>query len=422
MLRKLALQTIRQKKFRTFLASTSITIGTASLILFLGLSSGIKQATFAEIEKTSPLTQITVRPNAENTGIISFIAQSEGSKLTKEDIETISKLENIVEVYPEIQFSDFASIEARLLGFVMTTDAMVFGVPTGFIENDITSANLWDRTEEPFPTLIPRRILDLYNLGIAAPRGLPKISEESLLGKELKLYPSYSTFFPGSKTKVEPLRLEVVGFSDKANLLGVTLSTQVVEKLNTDYSKTTPLITELFVVTNDPSKTTETAKKIEELGFNTEYFQKNFEEIEAKFAYLSLSMGTISLIILLTAGIAIISTFLATIAERTKELGLFRAIGATKRHIKQIILYESIIIGLIGSTSGIILGYLGSKIIDSVGLKQLEITSLAPETLFNIDLKLIIITLTFGILLSMLAAYIPAKKASNINPIEALNK
>lgn len=421
MILTLALKNLKQKKFRSFLAILSIVIGTASIILFLGLSSGIENASFEELEKQNPLTQITVRPNLEKTSLLSFIGSSEKGALTEETIQMISKIDGVETIHPEIQFNNFASLEASLLGFSLITDTMIFGVPLGFIENDISSPELWEQTSEPYPALIPRKLLDLYNMAIAYPQGLPTISEESLLGKEMTLYPNYSTFFPEFSSKSNKLKIEVVGFSDKINLVGATLPYEVVESFNKKYTTTpTTKYLELFVETKDPSLTTEIAQQIEELGFNTQYFQKNAQEIEAKYKYLSISLGTISLIILLTATIAIISTFLATIAERTKEIGLFRALGAKKSYIKRLILTEAGIIGLIGSIIGIIVGILSSMIIDKIGLQQLEKTAFSADTLFMITPTLIIITIIFGTLLSLLAAYIPAQKAAKINPIKAL--
>ncbi len=427
MLTQLALQNIRRKKFRTFLASLSIAIGTASLILFLGLSNGIREATFEEIEKKSPLTQITVHPKVEDAGIVSFLAKSDENKLNQQTIKEISEIEGVKAIYPEIQFNNFSSLEASLLGFSLITDTMVFGMPTGFIEDDLSAssdnenpAEIWKRKEQPYPALIPRRILDLYNLGIAIPRGLPTVSEESLLGKDLKLYPNYSTFFPGLDDKKEVIRLEVVGFSDKINILGATLPYEIVSEMNAEYSNGENLILELFVETEDASKTAAVATQIEELGYNTQYFQKNLQEVEARFTYLSISLGSISFIILITAGIAIISTFLATIAERRREIGLFRALGATKSHIKKLILIEAGIIGLIGSLIGLLIGLISSGFLEKFALKQLESTTFTPKSLIAIDLQLVGLTILFGLLLSILAAYIPAQQAAKITPNEAL--
>lgn len=423
MLLTLALQKIREKRFRTFLASCSIAIGTASLILFLGLSKGIQNATFEEIEKKSPLTQITVHPDTENTGVVSFITKSEEGKLTQATIDQIAKIEDIKSIYPEIQYNNFASLEVSLLGMSLVTDTMVFGVPKEFITNDLKSPNVWDKKDEPYPALIPRKILDLYNLTVASPQNLPTISEESLLGKDLILYPNYSTFFPIFENRNNRVKLEVVGFSDKTNLIGVTIPYDIAEKLNEQYGNgESTTFLELFVETTDASKTPKIAEEIEELGLRTVYFQKNLKDIEAKFTYLKFSLGIISLIILLTAAISIISTFLATVEQRTKEIGLLRALGATKVHIKTLILVEAGIIGAIGAFTGVILGLGSSILIDKIILKQLAKTTFSVETLFGLNLPLVALSLAFGIILSLLSAYIPAKKAANISPIEALKR
>ena len=419
----LALQNITERKSRVILASLSIAIGTASLIVFLGLSNGIEQATFSELEKKSPLTQITVSPNTKETGIISLLSKTTDGKLNKETIEQISKINGVKNIYPEIQFNNFASLEVPIFGMTLATETMIFGVPAEFIENDISSREIWNKNEEPYPAIIPRKLLDLYNLAVASPQNLPLLSENNLIGKELTLFPNYSTFFPFTGDKTESVKLEVVGFSDKVNLIGATLPYQVVEKLNQENARNlNQNYLELFVETSDPTLTTEVAKKIEKLGYSTAYFQKNLQDVEAKFTYLKTSLGIISLIILLTAAIAIISTFLAGVAERSKEIGLFRAIGATKNHIKKLILIEAGIIGIIGSIIGTAIGLTSSVIIDRIGLEQLKQTTFTPETLFHITPNLILFTIIFGTTVSILAGYLPARKAANINPIEALNR
>jgi len=426
MLITLAYQTIKEKKFRTFLASLSIAIGTASMIVFLGLSNGIQQATFSEIEKKSPLTQITVAPKVEKTGVISLLNRSEKGKLTDETIKQISEIDGIKSIYPEVQYNNFSSLEIPIFGMTLSTETMAFGVPKEFIQNDLKNPAVWDKNTEPYPALIPRKLLDLYNLTIASSQNLPQLSEDSLIGKELTYYPNYSTFFPASSNKYDSIKLEVVGFSDKINLIGVTMPDTTINKFNEKYAGQSPEAAknylELFVETTDAGETANIAKKIEDLGFNTSYFQKNLSDVDAKFTYLKISLGTISLIIFLTAAIAIVSTFLATIAERTKEIGLFRALGATKTHIKILILVEAGITGLIGSSIGLIIGLIGSRIIDKIGLAELAAATFHPETIFHITPELIIGSILFGTLLSILSGLIPAQKAANISPMIALNR
>lgn len=423
MLLKIALNNIGQKRLRSLLATLSITIACASLLLFTGLSAGIKNATFDELEKASPLNQITVRPSTKDTGIVSFLTKSDKGKISEETVTQLSKLPNVKNIHREIQFKNFSSLEINLLGLSLQTDTMVFGLPQDFIQADIKSTSNWQNPQEPYPALIPRRLLDLYNVTIASTQNLPKISEEKLLGKEILLYPNRSTFFPFASGKSQPLPLEIAGFSDKINLLGVTLPYSTVEDLNQEFFPgTTPTYTELYVETTDASVTAATAKAIEALGFSTQYYQKNLADIEAKLTYLSLSLGIISAIIILTAAISIISTFLGTIAERRREIGLLRALGATRYHIKKLILLEAGLIGISGAVLGTAIGLISSHFLSQYALSKLTDTTLNLSSLFNFTPQLIIQTLLFGLILALLSAYLPASQASKLSPIEALTK
>ncbi|MBI4975501.1 FtsX-like permease family protein [Candidatus Peregrinibacteria bacterium] len=419
----LAIKNIKEKKLQVLLAVTSIAISTASLTIFLSLSQGIKQSSFQELEKKSPLTQITIRPNLEKAGIISFLTQSQIGKLNKSTVDEISKIKGIKEVYPETQFNHFASLEADLLGTSLLTDTMIFGLPYNFIKDDIDTRVTWDNSKEPYPAIIPRKILELYNLGVALPQGLPVISEQNLTGKELTIYPNYSTLFPSMNSQDQKISVKIIGFSDKINLIGITLPSDIVEQLNKKYADaSTSSFIEIFAETSGADITRESAAEIEKLGLKTQYFQKNLQEVEEKLKYLSISLWMISLIIFATSAIAISGTFLAKISEMTKEIGLFRALGATKNQIKLLILYEAGIVGILGSVTGIIIGLVGTLMLDNIELSKLDASIFLPKTLFLITPETILITSSFGILLSILSAYIPAQKAANIDPIRALTK
>ena len=176
-----------------------------------------------------------------------------------------------------------------MLGFNLITDTLVFGLPYEFIKDDIkTEKSIWKKQSKPYPTLIPRQLLNLYNTTIASSKNLPTLSEENLIGKILTLYPDYSTFFPIYNDKKNKIEIEVVGFSDKINLIGVTLPYEIIEELNNYQS----MITKIFVETNDASITTKVAEKIEEIGYETTYFQKNLEDVN-KINYLNYSLAII---------------------------------------------------------------------------------------------------------------------------------
>ncbi len=419
----LALKNIKVRKLRTFLISFSITIGTMSLIIFLGLNEGIKKASFEELEKSKSLNEITVRPKVEESQALAVFKTLTERRLQEKDLETIKNIEGVAFAYPETQFNEFTSLETNLMGYSLITDAMVFGIEEGYIKNDIKIANSWNETNQPYPAIVSRKLLDIYNFTIAIPQGLPTISEKTLIGKEITMYPGFSTFFPDLKNKSDEIKLKVVGFSDKVSMVGITLPLNIVETLNQKYApKSKTQFHQIHVITNNPENTSEIAKTISSKNYSTHYLLEEVQNISAKVNYLTYALLAISILILSTSSLAIISTFLGQIAERIKELGLYRALGARKNQIKKLILIEASLIGLFGSILGILLGKTISIFINNYIEKKLEIFEIIPENFLIITPKIITIVLFFGTLIAIFSAYYPASKASNISPIKAISK
>src|SRR3989338_7718722 len=98
----IAIRSIIAHRSRTILSILSITIGVASIFLFVTLINGINKASTEATAKQNPLNQIIVRPRLDKTGLVSFLTKSEKGKLTDETIEDIKKIDGIKNIYPEI--------------------------------------------------------------------------------------------------------------------------------------------------------------------------------------------------------------------------------------------------------------------------------------------------------------------------------
>ena len=419
MLIKLALQNIKGKKIRTYIAIFSVCICTTVIVLFLSLSNGIQKASFNELEKKSPLNQITVVPKTQDASIFSLLGGNTES-FNETALNTIREIKGIRNIYKETQYKNFSSLEVQMLGFSLITDTLVFGLPYEYIKNDIKTKdrNVWNSKSKPYPTLIPRQLLNLYNTTIASSKNLPRLSEENLTGKILTLYPDYSTFFPIYNDKKNTIELEVVGFSDKINLIGVTLPYEIIEELNEKQN----IITKIVVETEDASMTKEVAGKIEKLGYETNYFQKNLEDVEAKLNYLNYSLAIISLIIIVSCTLTIISTFISTITERSKEIGLYKALGANNIHLRNIILMEALIIGIIGSIIGVIISYLLIELVESSSLFEINKDIFYNKTIFLTEKVTILKSFIFSNSICIIASLIPILKAQKITPINSLKQ
>ena len=138
------------------------------------------------------------------------------------------------------------------------------------------------------------------------------------------------------------------------------------------------------------------------------------------FSTIQLFLGGIAAISLLVAGIGIMNIMIVSLIERTREIGILKALGMKSRTVLTIFLGESVIIGLIGAVVGIISGWilanvtariLGSGVFGGGG--GFKITPLlTPEVLVG--------ALAFGVGISVIFALYPAWRASKLKPVEAL--
>ncbi len=137
--------------------------------------------------------------------------------------------------------------------------------------------------------------------------------------------------------------------------------------------------------------------------------ESEISQMNSAMGSIQVAIGAIAAISLLVGGIGVMNILLVSVTERTKEIGIRKALGATRGDIRKQFIIESVIICIIGGFFGIILG----TIIGLIGSKLLEFQTLP-------SLGSIVVAVGFSMLIGVFFGYYPANKAAKLDPIEAL--
>jgi putative ABC transport system permease protein len=120
-----------------------------------------------------------------------------------------------------------------------------------------------------------------------------------------------------------------------------------------------------------------------------------------------------ALLALIVGGLSVINTMLMAVTERVREIGLKKAVGARTRHILREYILEAVLIGTIGGTIGLLLGWGITSLVNAA-------TASSNLTLFLVSWRLVIIAIVFSVGLGAAAGIIPALRASRMDPVRAL--
>ncbi len=171
----------------------------------------------------------------------------------------------------------------------------------------------------------------------------------------------------------------------------------------------------------DPVQLTEVRQKITDLGFSSFSIVDEIDQIRTVFLIIDSVLGLLGGISLLVASFGIANTMIMSILERTREIGIMKAIGAEDREIKLIFFVEAAVIGVVGGIIGVLVAW-G---IDGLANRLAYRFILKPQgasfiDFFSMPIYLSLGAILFALVVSILAALYPASRAARIDPVRAL--
>lgn len=159
---------------------------------------------------------------------------------------------------------------------------------------------------------------------------------------------------------------------------------------------------------------------VDEMGLSVFSISDQLAEIKRGFVIVDSVLAAVGTVALFVAALGIVNTMVMSILERTREIGIMKAIGASDAEIRTIFFAEAATIGAVGAVGGLILGWLVTRLANMVVNLRFMPPGEEPVNLFYFPPWLILGAVGFSILVSLLAGLYPAGRAARVDPVKAL--
>ena len=465
---KMCFDSLSRRKGRTILTVLGVFIGCTSIIVMVSIGAGMQESYDQMLKNMGDLSIIEVyRGYNQNTG-----TQTE-SKLDEKAVESFHEIAGVQAVMPK------ASLDGYNVGF----KAGVNGLDN---YNISFKAGINDRYSADWGTFVGIDVSALEDMGFELVAGrYPQSSDEVVVGQYFA-YTFKDTLMPDGRNYVsrwnwdengnidtenapdpffDPLKTDVkmllTSWDDSGNETApYNVDLKVVGVLKEDQGKGYETndgvmmdINALKALIQDLTGKTDTKfeyssinvkaesleavpdveQAIKDLGYSTYSMQSLRDELNKQTRQIELMLGGLGAISLLVAAIGITNTMIMSISERTKEIGIMKALGCYVRDIRAMFLMEAGSIGLLGGVLGLIFSFIISVGINlfSFGafggggvtwelIKQALIGGENVTRVSVIKPELILFALVFSVLVGLVSGYQPANKAVKISALEAI--
>lgn len=276
------------------------------------------------------------------------------------------------------------------------------------------------RCRKYIPILVSNHIVELYNGSVRRAHGFPKINPSSALGFTFNLTFGESMVDASAKDHVYEAKGMLVGFSDTAIDLGMTFPVGYVRRLNTDFDgeKAGSIYHSAVVKVGSKDDVAAVALAVKELKLDVT--DTGAEQAALLITIFMTIFGFVSMVIVGIAAVNIMHVFFMLIYERQQEIGIMRAIGASRGDIRRIIIGEAAVVGAIAGSVGIVAAFAAGYAFDWLSAAYIPDFPYKPSTYFDFHPLLLLAAFAFAIGFCVLGAFFPANRAARTDPARVL--
>jgi len=461
---RLSLENLWRTKLRSILTTLGVIIGIGVLVSMVSFGTGIQRNVTEAFLENDLFTSMQVLPTKVDiqgimSGDIGGVAEAEDAPpLDQAALETIRAIPEVEIAYPEIIFP------AKLKLGEYQTRTNIRGLPAGMGEfkpfSELPYGRFFEDDAEHSIVLSQRT---LQNMGIRiddpsqperAGRDeddeLVDLPPDSLLGREIELVssvldnrglarsfmmglpPTTRSAFREETTTLTIIGIEALtgGFESGRFRGGAMVPIDTAEEVpRLGFSRVWDLLgrkgdregfASVYVRVRSIDDLEPARAVVDSLGFGVLAIADELEEFRRNFLIFDSLLGAVGTIALIVASLGIVNTMVTSILERTREIGIMKAIGGSEIDIRRIFFVEAATIGVLGGVLGVLLAWVVTRIANVVANAHMRPEGFAEVDFFYLPGWLILGAIGFSIAVSLLAGVYPAMRAARVDPVKAL--
>lgn len=387
----LSWRALTAKKLRSTLTIAGIVIGVGSIFFLLSFGLGIQHLVTEQVVGSSSIKSVDITsPNSK------FL------KLNEDTVQKISQLGHVEKIGKSISTS--GSIKHN----EGEVDAVVYGINPAY------------QTISQLPIVSGRLLSDKDDHAVI----INKVTAETIGMKDT------------SKAIDSKLQILLLlnssdkngqqNINDEFTIVGVTDSgsgKEVFLPISTFGQQNDLPYTQIKIQTDSTENIDPVRKQIEGMGYQTASPMDTIDQVNQVFKYFNVILAGFGAIGMIVAILGMFNTLTISLLERTKDIGLMFAMGARRKDMRLLFIFEAVLFSVIGAAIGIILATLLGQLLNiavSAMAKDRGITQ--GLDLFATPWWLICALAIFTILVGLLVVFLPARRAERINPIDALRR
>lgn len=385
---RISARMIRVNWLRSTLTILGIGVAISLIISLVGLGFGLQDIVIGRITASKSLLSLDVTASNDDA--------SAPRVLDLANLQKITQAPGVIKAVPIQNLAGRLSLAGNLAEV-----SLIASTPDYFELDGISLIRGEFFAADSRQIVISRRLVTLLDL-----------TPESVLGQTIKL--SYD--LPDRPTESATLEgLTVVGISADlgdspvaylpVSLMGEAsqLTYQSVKVLAEDRASIEPLQASLIAS-----------------GYKVQSLIKQLDEARRIFGYVTIGLATLGFIALMVASIGMFNTLTIALIERTREIGIMKAIGVTNRAVRQLFLTEASILGFFGGMTGITLSLAFNWMLEFAFNQAARLNAAAALPIFQYPPLLLAAALIFPIALAIATGIYPANRAAKLNPLNAL--